>query len=382
MRSIAILGSTGSVGRNTLEVLHALGDDFKVVGLAARQSIDLLEQQIRKFMPRLVSVAEAAAASELKQRFNRGEVEILSGPDSAIAIATMAEADLVLASMVGAVGLLPTFAAIEAGKDVVFANKEILVMGGSIVMTAVKRHQANMLPVDSEISAIFQCLESNRRHSDIQRILLTGSGGPFRKTSREQLEQVTVEQALNHPNWNMGAKITIDSATLMNKAFEVIEAKWLFDLSYDQIEVIIHPESIVHSMVEFVDGSVLAQLGVADMRVPIQYALTYPYRAKSPAESLNLIGIGNLHFEEVDLDRFPCLKHAYSAMAVGGTMPAVLNGANEVAVRAFLDRQIPFSRIPTMIAEVMHQHEAISEPSLDQVLAADYWARETANKCI
>ncbi len=394
MKHLAILGSTGSIGRNALSVVEAHPDEFVVAGLAANASVDLVERQVRQFHPRLVALNNREAARQLRERLRASEgnalphnqVEVLSGAEGILAIATMEEVDVVLEAIGGSAGLLPTLEAVKSGKDLAFVNKEVLVMGGSLVMQAVKAHGVHLLPVDSEISAIFQCLsesmENNQTHSEIHRLILTASGGPFRQTPLEELHSVTPQQALKHPNWKMGDKITIDSATMMNKGLEVIEAKWLFDMELSQIEVIIHPESIIHSMVEFVDGSLLAQLGVADMRVPIQYALTYPHRLPTPVPRLNLSQIRALHIESVDFERFPCLGHAYTAARVGGTLPTVLSGADEVVVHAFLHQQIGFMDIPHLLEEVMARHEVKRHPNLDDILAADQWAKSMAHELI
>ena len=387
MKHLAILGSTGSIGQNALSVVETHPDEFVVAGLAAKTSIDRIEQQVRQFCPRLVAVRDEGAANQLKERLRDVKtVEILSGSEGTSAVATMAEVDLVLEAMGGAAGLLPTLEAIQAGKDLAFVNKEVLVMCGSLIMEAVKEYGVRLLPVDSEISAIFQCLSDVKGNgcsrAEIHRLILTGSGGPFRETPLDQLNSVTPQQALQHPNWKMGEKVTIDSATMMNKGFEVIESKWFFDVELSQIEVVIHPESIIHSMVEFVDGSLLAQLGVADMRLPIQYALTYPDRFPTSVPRLDLAQVGVLHMEPVDSEKFPCLQLAYSAAKVGGTLPTVLSSADEVVVQAFLNRQIGFTDIPNYLEEVMTRHEVTSQPMLDDILAADQWARSAAHQLI
>ena len=387
MKHLAILGSTGSIGQNALSVVETHSDEFVVAGLAAKTSIDRIEQQVRQFCPRLVAVRDEGAANQLKERLRDVKtVEILSGSEGTSAIATMAEVDLVLEAMGGGAGLLPTLEAIQSGKDLAFVNKEVLVMCGSLIMEAVKEYGVRLLPVDSEISAIFQCLSDVKgdgcSRDEIHRLVLTGSGGPFRETPLGQLNSVTPQQALQHPNWKMGEKVTIDSATMMNKGFEVIESKWFFDVELSQIEVVIHPESIIHSMVEFVDGSLLAQLGVADMRLPIQYALTYPDRFPTSVPRLDLSQVGALHMEPVDSEKFPCLQLAYSAAKVGGTLPTVLSSADEVVVQAFLNRQIRFTDIPNYLEEVMTRHDVISQPMLDDILAADQWARSAAYQLI
>ena len=394
MKHLAILGSTGSIGKNALSVVEAHPGEFVVAGLAANSSVDLMERQVRQFRPRLVALNSREAANQLRERL-RGSAgnhpahsgaEVLSGPEGILAIATMEEVDLVLEGMGGSVGLLPTLEAIKAGKDLAFVNKEVLVMCGSLVMEAVKAYNVRLLPVDGEMSAIFQCLsdrpENNQNRHEIRRLILTASGGPFRQTPLDQLYSVTPQQALKHPNWKTGAKITIDSATMMNKGLEVIEAKWLFDMELSQIEIIIHPESVIHSMVEFVDGSFLAQLSATDMRVLIQYALTYPHRLPTPVPSLNLSQIGALHLEPVDFEKFPCIGLAYTAAKVGGTLPTVLSSTDEVVVRAFLNRQIGFMDIPNLLEEVMNRHDATLHPDLNEILAADQWAKSMAHQLI
>ena len=387
MKRLAILGSTGSIGKSALSVVNAHPGEFTIDGLAANTSVDLLEQQIRQFRPRLTALNDRDVANQLRERLKDLKcVEVLSGKEGVLAIAGMEEVDLVIEAIGGSAGLLPTLEAIKSGKDLAFVNKEVLVMCGSLVMSAVKEHGVRLLPVDSEISAILQCLSGcltdNQKRNQISRLILTASGGPFRETPLAQLNSVTPQQALKHPTWNMGNKITIDSATMMNKGLEVIEARWLFDIKPSQIDVIIQPESIIHSMVEFVDGSLLAQLGVADMRVPIQYALTYPRHLPTPTTNLNLAQIRTLHFEPVDFDKFPCLTHAYTATKVGGTLPTVLSSADEVAVHAFLNNHIGFMDIPMIIETVMHQHDVELQPNLKDILAADRWAKATARELI
>ena len=387
MKHLAILGSTGSIGQNALSVVETHPDEFVVAGLAVNTSIDRTEQQVRQFRPRLVAVREEEAANQLRKRLKDVKtVEVVSGSEGVSAVATMAEVDLVLEAMGGGAGLLPTLEAIQSGKDLAFVNKEVLVMCGSLIMEAAKEHGVRLLPVDSEISAIFQCLSDvkgdNCTRAEIHRLVLTGSGGPFRETPSDQLNSVTPKQALQHPNWKMGKKITIDSATMLNKGFEVIESKWFFDVELSQIEVVIHPESIIHSMVEFVDGSLLAQLGVADMRLPIQYALTYPCRFPTSVPRLDLSQIGALHMEPVDSEKFPCLELAYSAAKVGGTLPTVLSSADEVVVRAFLNREIGFMDIPNYLEDLMTRHDVTFQPTLDDILAADQWAKSAAHQLI
>jgi 1-deoxy-D-xylulose-5-phosphate reductoisomerase len=378
MKRLAILGSTGSIGQNALAVVAEHPDEFQVVALAAGKNVQRLAAQVKAFRPRLVSVQDEVSARELKAALAGGPpVDILVGADGAVAVAGVPEAEVVLSAMVGAVGLTPTLAAVEAGKIVALANKETLVAAGPLVMAAVAKHGASLIPVDSEHSAIFQALAGQPPEA-VRRLWLTASGGPFRTWSKEQLAQATPAQALKHPNWDMGAKITIDSATMMNKALEVIEASVLFGLPVSQIEVFVHPQSIIHSLVEFVDGSVLAQLGWPDMRLPIAYALTYPRRLPLKAEPLDLEKVAQLTFTRPDLERFPSLRLGYDAAKTGGTMPAVLNAANEVAVAAFLAGSLPFPGIPRVVEETMTAHTPEPLESLAQVLAVNSRAREEA----
>ncbi|MGW8207547.1 MAG: 1-deoxy-D-xylulose-5-phosphate reductoisomerase [Syntrophobacteria bacterium] len=382
MKRIAILGSTGSIGRSALQVIEQFPNRFQVVALAAGRNVDLLIEQIQRFRPKVAAVLDQELANDLASRLPADiGVEVFAGSQGYQNIANCTDADMVLSSMVGAAGLIPTLSAIRAGKDVALANKETLVMAGALVMEEVRRYQIRLLPVDSEHNAIFQALEGHRRE-DLKRILLTASGGPFLNLPKEQLESVTPAQALNHPNWEMGAKITIDSATMMNKGLEVIEAKWLFDLAVEKIDVHIHPQSIVHSMVEYVDGSVIAQLGMPDMRVPIAYALAYPERLKLDLPTLDLFSVQTLTFQEPDLGRYPCLDLAFNACKAGGTMPAVLNASNEVAVQAFLDKRIPFLAIARLVDKVMQEHELAPAKELEAILAADTWARRRAEAII
>lgn len=380
-KKIAILGSTGSIGTQTLDIVRR-DPNMEVVSLSAHSNIDLLEEQIKEFRPQLVCVMKEEKAEELKKRLKRTsyEIDVVTGVEGLIEVATLNEAEIVVTAVVGMIGLLPTIRAIEAKKTIALANKETLVTAGELVMNLAKEHGVSILPVDSEHSAVFQCLRGNK-HGEIENIILTASGGPFREYTKEQLENVTVEQALNHPNWKMGSKITIDSATLMNKGLEVIEAKHLFDVAPEQIDVVVHKESIVHSMVEYVDGSTIAQLGMPDMRHPIGYALYYPERTHLDCISkLKLAEIKNLSFEHPRKDVFPCLQYAYDALKVGGTMPAVLNAANEVVVEAFLNGKISFMEIPQIIHNVMEEHICISSPTLEQILESDAWARACSRK--
>jgi 1-deoxy-D-xylulose-5-phosphate reductoisomerase len=382
LKRIAILGSTGSIGRSALQVIEQFPDQFQVVSLAAGKNIDLLAEQIQRFRPKFAAVLDQKLANGLAALLPADtRVEVLAGATGYQETASCAEADMVLSSMVGAAGLIPTLAAIRAGKDVALANKETLVMAGALVMGEVQRSKVRLLPVDSEHNAIFQALEGHKRE-DLKRILLTASGGPFLNLPKEQLQSVTPAQALAHPNWEMGAKITVDSATMMNKGLEVIEAKWLFEVPVEKIDVHIHPQSIVHSMVEYVDGSVIAQMGVPDMRVPIGYALAYPERLKLDLPTLDLFSVQTLTFQEPDLDRFPCLDLAFNACKAGGTMPAVLNASNEVAVQAFLDQRIPFLGIARLVDKIMQEHEPTPATELQAILAADTWARQRTEKII
>ncbi len=373
---LSILGSTGSIGRSTLDLVRLHPERFDVVALAAGTNINLLREQIEEFLPKVVSVQREEDRKKLQASLS-ASVECLSGEEGALAVGGFDEATIVVSAIVGAAGLRPTLAAIEAGKDVALANKETLVMAGSLVMGEVERRGTRLLPVDSEHSAIFQAMSGQRRE-DVRRLILTASGGPFLNMEPGRVGHVTPEEALAHPNWKMGRKVSIDSATLMNKGLEVIEGRWLFDMGYDKIDVVIHPQSIVHSMVEYVDGSVIAQLGTADMKGPIAYALSYPERIEAGVAPLDLTAWGRLDFMEPDRATFPCLGLAYSALKEGGTMSAVLNGTDEVAVEAFLEGAIPFSGIHEVVERVMDAHRCEEETDLDAILEADRWARETA----
>ena len=370
MKRLAILGSTGSIGTSTLDVVEGYPDRFQIVALAAGANLDRLEPQVRRFTPRLVSVGSEAGARELRRRLGRAPTEVVWGTAGLLQAAADADADLVVSAIVGANGLLPTMRAVAAGKDVALANKESLVMAGHLLTAEAHARGTRILPVDSEHSAIFQCLAGNGM-GGVRRIVLTASGGPFRTRSRSAMASITPEEALKHPNWSMGQKITIDSATLMNKGLEVIEAHWLFGLPVDRVDVIIHPQSIIHSLVEYVDGSLLAQLGVPDMRIPIQYALTYPERQPSMVPRLELEQLTGLTFEAVDREKFPCLDLAYEAALAGGSCPAVLNAANEVAVHRFLNRRIGFDEIPTLIRKALDAHPRRAVGSVEDVLEVD-----------
>ncbi|MGI6412262.1 MAG: 1-deoxy-D-xylulose-5-phosphate reductoisomerase [Syntrophomonadaceae bacterium] len=376
---LVILGSTGSIGRQALEVVDMHKDKFQVVGIAARDEVQVLNQQIERYQPRKVAVTDTNAYKNLKETVP-DTVELLQGMEGLCEIASMAEADIVLVALSGSVGILPTLSAIKSKKRIALANKETLVAAGDIVMQQVRENSVLLLPVDSEHSAIFQCLAGDRPY--LKRIWLTASGGPFRHYTQEQLNHISVEMALKHPNWDMGPKITIDSATLMNKGLEVIEAHHLFQVDYQAIEVIVQKESIIHSMVEFADGSFLAHLGVPDMRIPIQYALTYPLRMDSPAKILDFRSLGTISFEPPDLTKFPSLSLAYSAGKTGGTMPAVLNAANEAAVGNFLAGRIRFIDIPRLVEKVMLKHDVIHTTDVGTIMEIDAWAREICEELI
>ncbi len=371
-KNIAILGSTGSIGTQTLDVIANFPKEFKANYLTGNNNVQLLLQQIQKFKPKGVVVCNERAAKELKKQV-AGKTEILFGEEGLLDIVQRNDVDVVVSSLVGFAGLRPTIKAIEAKKKIALANKETLVVAGEIIMPLVEKYKIDLLPVDSEHSAIFQCLVGELPNK-INKIILTASGGPFRTKSKDDLRRVTLEQALQHPNWKMGNKITIDSATLMNKGLEVIEAHWLFGISLDKIDIVIHPQSIIHSMVEFVDGSVKAQLGIPDMKIPIQYALTYPSRSASKFPRVHFPTLGEMTFFEPDRDRFPCLQLAFDALKEGGTIPAVMNAANEVAVAKFLKNEISFMDIPNIISEAMKKHSNKANPSLEEIVEAD---RET-----
>ncbi len=381
MKKIAILGSTGSIGRQCLKVVESLPGRFEIVSLAAGSNVDLVSEQIERHRPKLVSVATESAARELCARLESHRtnypIEILFGAEGIERVATHPDAEMVLSAAVGVVGLPATFKAIEQGKSVALANKEVLVAAGELVMAAVGRKGVSLLPVDSEHNAIHQCLRAGE-HREVKRLVLTASGGPFRKTPVSELDRVTPQQALAHPNWKMGNRITIDSATLMNKGFEIIEAKWLFGLNLDKIEVVIHPQSTIHSMVEFVDGSILAQLGPTDMRMPIQYALTYPERVASNGCALDWAVLKQLDFEEVPPGKFRCLELAKGALRQGGTLPCALNAADEIAVAAFLEGRLSFPGIPAVIERVLEEMPRTKLHRIDDVLAADAEARRLA----
>jgi len=375
MKRLAVLGSTGSIGVNTLDIVRQFPDRFEVVGLSAGLNSQLLKQQILEFRPKVVSLLNTGLTETLRRELSSVPVEIVHGVEGLIRVATHPDVDQVVSALVGAVGLIPTLSAIKTGKAIALANKETLVMAGKIIMEEARRNHTQLLPIDSEHSAIFQSLLGHRRE-DVHRIILTASGGPFFKLSPRELETVTAREALHHPNWEMGRKITIDSASLMNKGLEVIEAHWLFDMPVEKIDVQIHPQSVVHSMVEYVDGSVVAQMGITDMRVPISYALTFPERLPLNLPRLNLLQKGELSFFPPDPERFPCLTLAYRSIQIGETLPAVLNAANEIAVSAFLEGSLKFTDLPLLIQQVMNQHEVKPVKTVEDILRADQWGRE------
>ena len=378
MKKITVLGSTGSIGRSTLEVLLSMGGEFEVYALTARGEVELLGRQARTFSPAVVCIGDESLEPAVKGVVPAG-TRVVSGEDGLLLASVSPEVDVVVNGLSGSAGFRPTLAAVRKGKRVALANKETLVSFGSCVMAEARTSGAEIIPVDSEHSAIHQAIGDHLK-DEISRIILTASGGPF--WNADSLESITPEQALAHPTWNMGSKVTIDSATLMNKGLEVIEARWLFDLEPARIEVVIHPQSIVHSIVEFIDGSCLAQLATPDMRLPIQYALTYPRRRPCLTEKLDFARVGILEFSTPDLEKFPCLRLAYDAISAGGTMPAVLSGADEVAVAAFLSSDLAFTQIPRVLEEVMSRHAATSDPSLEVLEEADTWSRAETNRVI
>lgn len=379
MKHLSILGSTGSIGVSTLEIVAAYPDRFRVTALTAGKNLELFARQIRQFSPRIAAIASTDDIPRLQEMCTGLNVEIVGGVDGLIAAATASETDMVVAAIVGAAGLVPTAAAIRAGKDIALANKETLVTAGHLFMEMVAQYGVKLYPVDSEHSAVFQSIEGHRSQ-DISKIILTASGGPFLNTPAEQLASVTVRDALNHPNWSMGRKITIDSATMMNKGLEVLEARWLFDVPVEKIDVNIHPQSIIHSMVEYVDGCVIAQLGTPDMKAPIAYALSYPERVATGIQPLDLTTFSGLTFHKPDLEKFRCLALAYRAINAGESMPAVMNAANEIAVERFLAGAIGFVQIAEVIERTMDAHQAHDLRSIDEVLLADSWGREKARE--
>lgn len=382
MKNISLLGSTGYIGINSLKVIKANPERYRIVALGAGKNIELLLNQIKEFKPRSAAVINADLADELKSKLNNmRNTEILYGTEGYVEIATLSDVSTTIAAMTGSSGLLPTFSAIAAGKDVALANKEALVIAGSLLTNESRKRNTNIFPIDSEHSAIQQSIQGHTRE-DLKRIILTGSGGPFKDLSIERLSAVTPEEALKHPNWRMGRKISIDSATLMNKGMEAIEAKWLFDVEMDQIEIVLHPQSIIHSMVEYMDGSIIAQLASPDMRIPISYALSYPRHLKGEPASLDLLEIGTLSFEKPDRKRFRCLDLALTAGKIGESMPAVLNGANEIAVNAFLEGKIGFLQIPQIIEKTMERHDTVPINSIDQAIETDRWAQSWAKELL
>ena len=380
MKKISLLGSTGSIGANVLDVIERNPEKFQIFGMSAGNNVDLFIKQIRKFKPRVVALFDTKKIPTLKEQIADLDIEILSGEEGSIAIATLPEVDVVVSGVMGSAGLLPAIHALKSGKNLALANKETLVIAGELVLREAKKTNSQIIPIDSEHSAIFQVLNGEKKEQ-IKKIILTASGGPFRTFSLDQMETVTVKDALKHPNWDMGAKITIDSSTMMNKGLEYIEAKWLFGIN-TPVEIIVHAQSIIHSMIEFVDTSIIAQLGIPDMRVPIAYALTYPDRFECDLPSLDLTTMGNLTFEAPDFERFPCLRLAIDAMEIGKTMPAVLNAANEIAVQAFLEELIPYKDIAELIRMVMQNHNPSPLKELQDVLIADRWAREETTKLV
>lgn len=381
MRSIALLGSTGSIGVSTLDLVRRFPEQFKIYGMVAGQNLKRLASQIKEFLPECVAIKNEDDVPHLRKLLGSHRVEILWGEKGATLVATATGVDIVLAAIVGGAGLVPTLEAVRAGKEIALANKEALVMAGEILVKAAKKKRIRLFPVDSEHSAIFQCLQGNRR-DEVDKLILTASGGPFLRTPLKRLNKVTVEQALKHPNWKMGRKITIDSATMMNKGLEVVEARWEFDMEPCRIDVVIHPQSVVHSMVRYQDGSIIAQLGVPDMRIPIAYALAYPHRLKGNWKPLELTRHGELNFLPVEPKRFPALKLAYDALIVGGTMPAVMNAANEVAVDAFLARRVGFREIHRIIENTMHGHASTRPKEVEEIMEVDRWARAKAASLI
>ena len=381
MKNISLLGSTGSIGQSTLSVVEKYPDRFRIVALAAGINVDFLEKQVRKFKPAIVATASEESAEGLRKRCTDLKIRIFSGVEGMIQVATAEDADITVSAIVGTAGLVPTMAAICSGKDIALANKEVLVTAGELVMAESRTRRVSILPVDSEHSAIFQCLHAGQK-KDIRKLILTASGGPFRNYPQKELARVSLAQALNHPNWSMGKKITIDSATLMNKGLEVIEARWLFDMEPEKVKVLVHPQSIIHSMVEYQDGAVVAQLGMPDMKGPIAYALSYPERLPDVSPPLDLVSVGMLTFEEPDMERFPCLAYAYESFKAGGTMPAVLSAANEIAVKYFLEEKIDYQDIARVIKTTMDAHTPSPLKTVEEALKADHWARQKAEKVV
>jgi len=380
MKSLAVIGATGSVGKNTLRVVEHLKDRFQIFALAAHSTVDLLAEQTAAFHPTVVAIGDPARVTQFRQRCAELRVpmpEVVTGQSGLRQIASAPQVDIVVSAAVGAAGLQPTYSAVAAGKTVALANKEAMVVGGELLRKTAERTGARLIPIDSEHSALDQCLRSGQR-GEVRRLILTASGGPFRETPAEEFAKITPEEALKHPTWQMGKRITVDSATLMNKGLEVIEARWLFDIAPERIDIMVHPQSVVHSMVEFVDGSIVAQLGTADMRQPIQYALTYPDRLPSAVASLDWTMVPRLDFNPPDRKRFPCISLAYRAIEMGGTAPAVVNAADEVVVQAFLDKKLLFSDIPKIVADTLEAHTVQPADRLESVMEADAWARSHA----
>ncbi len=381
MKNVVILGSTGSIGKSTLDVIRNLKHKYNIVALSANSQWELLSKQVNEFKPESVSLADERCVESLRNSLSGNSVQILTGEDSVRDMVSKKNVDIVLSAIVGGAGLPAAIEVIKNRKALALANKEALVMAGGVIMPMAKEYGVSIIPVDSEHSAVLQALRAGRRE-EVKKIIITASGGPFRNHPKEKLSEVTKEEALNHPTWNMGKKITIDSATLMNKALEVIEAKWLFGLDATQIEVVIHPESIIHSLVEFCDGSVIAQMGLPDMKVPIQFALTYPDRENGNVESLDLAKLGTLNFQKPDMDKFPALRLGYEVVEKGGTMGATFNAANEVAVQEFLDNKIKFTDITKAVEHVMKEHNFIKDPTLQDIIDADEYARKETKTCL
>lgn len=382
-KKIVILGSTGSIGQQTLEVLRKHSNEFEVVGLSGWENTTFLKEQISFFKPKIAVVKNEHIARRLKKQLNNlNNIEILWGTNGLVKISTLEEANIIVIAITGIASLIPTFEAVKKGKKIALASKEAMVVAGELLVKEARLRNAKILPIDSEHSAILQCLK-NEQKDCIEKIIITASGGALYNLTENALKNVSIEEALNHPTWKMGKKITIDSATLMNKGLEVIEAKWFFDIPPNKIEIVIHPQSYVHSMVQFIDGTILAQIGEHDMKIPIQYALFYPNRTVNNFSRLELTKVGQLTFKKPNFNKFPCIKLAYKALELGGTMPAVLNGANEIAVNAFLDKKISFSAIPLIIQNAMKEHKPKQNPNINDILDADYWARERAlNFCM
>ncbi len=380
-KKIVVLGSTGSIGTSCLDVIRSFKEEFEIIGLAAGKNIELLLKQIEEFRPRVVSVINEFFAQKLEEKIPSYNVEIKHGKEGYMELASIEDVDLVVSALVGSAGLIPTLSALNAGKNVALANKESLVVAGHLVTKTAKETGARILPIDSEHCAIFQCLQGQDKKA-LRRLILTASGGPFKNSSIKKFQEVTPDEAIKHPNWKMGKKISVDSATLMNKGLEIIEASWLFDIDVSRIDVVIHPQSIIHSMVEFVDGSILAQLGIADMRIPIAYALSWPKRLELDLPKLDIISCSPLTFEPPDMDKFPCLRLAYEAAKIGGSMPCILSASNEVAVEAFLSKRIRFDQIPKVIEEVLNRLEPGNCDSLDEIINEDARARLMAEMVI